>query len=477
MRSLQHYISGRWVTPGGSAAPYPVINPATEQAVAQVLMGSAQDVDIAVRAARAAFPAYAARSLDERIADLQRLHAVFKRRYGEMVAAITTEMGAPHDLSSGTQAASGLEHIDATIEAARKLDWERKVDRTVNVVREPIGVCGLITPWNWPINQIMGKLAPALVAGCTVVLKPSEQAPLSAQLLAEFIDESGLPPGVFNLVHGSGPVVGAAMSAHPDIDMLSFTGSTRAGIAVARAAADTVKRVTQELGGKSANIVFADVDLDATIARGVRQCFNNTGQSCSAPTRMLIEASVYERALDIAAATARAVKVGDPTKPGDHLGPLASRMQFDKVQGCIAAGIAEGARLLVGGPGRPEGLGTGFFVRPTLFSEVHNQMSIARDEIFGPVLCLMRFATLDEAIEIANDTPYGLAAYVQTADPQKAQAVARRLRAGSVRLNGAPVGYAEPFGGYRQSGNGREGGVYGLLEFLELKSINGYYAS
>jgi len=477
VRSLQHYISGHWVTPGGSAAPYPVINPATEQAVAQVLMGSAQDVDIAVRAARAAFPAYAARSLDERIADLQRLHAVFKRRYDEMVAAITTEMGAPHDLSSGTQAASGLEHIDATIQAARQLDWERKVDRTVNVVREPIGVCGLITPWNWPINQIMGKLAPALVAGCTVVLKPSEQAPLSAQLLAEFIDESGLPPGVFNLVHGSGPVVGAAMSAHPDIDMLSFTGSTRAGIAVARAAADTVKRVTQELGGKSANIVFADVDLDATIARGVRQCFNNTGQSCSAPTRMLIEASVYERALDIAAATARAVKVGDPTKPGDHLGPLASRMQFDKVQGCIAAGIAEGARLLVGGPGRPEGLGTGFFVRPTLFSEVHNQMSIAREEIFGPVLCLMRFATLDEAIEIANDTPYGLAAYVQTADPQKAQAVARRLRAGSVRLNGAPVGYAEPFGGYRQSGNGREGGVYGLLEFLELKSINGYYAS
>jgi aldehyde dehydrogenase (NAD+) len=323
----------------------------------------------------------------------------------------------------------------------------------------------------------MGKLAPALVAGCTVVLKPSEQAPLSAQLLAEFIDESNLPVGVFNLVHGSGPVVGAAMSAHPDIDMMSFTGSTRAGIAVARAAADTVKRVTQELGGKSANIVFADVDLNATIARGVRQCFNNTGQSCSAPTRMLIEASVYERAVEIAAATARAVKVGDPTKPGDHLGPLASRMQFDKVQGCIAAGIAEGAHLLVGGPGRPEGLKAGFFVRPTLFSEVTNQMSIAREEIFGPVLCLMRFANLDEAVEIANDTPYGLAAYVQTADPQKAHAVARRLRAGSVRLNGAPVGYAEPFGGYRQSGNGREGGVYGLLEFLEVKSINGYYAS
>jgi len=477
VRSLQHYIAGRWTSPSGGTAPYPVINPATEQAVAQVLMGSAQDVDAAVRAARAAFPAYAARSLEQRIEDLRRLRAVFERRYGEMVAAITTEMGAPHDLSSGTQAASGLEHIDATIGAARELDWERKVDRTVNVVREPIGVCGLITPWNWPINQIMGKLAPALVAGCTVVLKPSEQAPLSAQLLAEFIDEAALPAGVFNLVHGSGPVVGAAMSAHADIDMLSFTGSTRAGIAVARAAADTVKRVTQELGGKSANIVFADVDLDATIARGVRGCFNNTGQSCSAPTRMLIEESVYPRAIEIAAATARAVKVGDPTKPGDHLGPLASRMQFEKVQGCIAAGIAEGARLLVGGPGRPEGLATGFFVRPTLFSEVNNRMSIARDEIFGPVLCLMRFSTLDEAIEIANDTPYGLAAYVQTSDPHKAQVVARRLRAGSVRLNGASPGYLEPFGGYRQSGNGREGGVYGLLEFLELKSINGYYAS
>ena len=477
MRSLQHYIAGRWVAPGNGAALYPVINPATEQAVAQVLMGSAQEVDAAVRAARAAFPAYAARSVEERIDDLRRLRAVFERRFAQMVAAITTEMGAPLDLSSGTQAASGLEHIDATIAAARELDWERKVSGTVNVVREPIGVCGLITPWNWPINQIMGKLAPALVAGCTVILKPSEQAPLSAQLLAEFIDEAALPAGVFNLVHGSGPVVGAAMSAHADIDMLSFTGSTRAGIAVARAAADTVKRVMQELGGKSANIVFADVDLESTIARGVRQCFNNTGQSCSAPTRMLIEASVYPRAIEIAAATARAVRVGDPTRAGDHLGPLASRMQFDKVQGCIAAGIAEGARLLVGGLGRPEGFGTGFFVRPTLFSDVHNQMSIARDEIFGPVLCLMRFSTVDEAVEIANDTPYGLAAYVQTADARKAQAVARRLRAGSVRLNGASPGYAEPFGGYRQSGNGREGGVYGLLEFLELKSINGYYAA
>lgn len=477
MKDLHHYIAGRWAAASGREAPYAVINPATERAVAQILMGSAADVNVAVQAARAAFPAFAASSLDERIAYVQRLRAVFERRYADMVVAISTEMGAPHDLSSKSQAACGPGHIDATIEAARQLDWEARVGRVSNVVREPIGVCGLITPWNWPINQIMAKLAPALVAGCTVVLKPSEQAPLSAQLIAEFVDEAGLPLGVFNLVHGSGTVVGAAMSTHADIDMISFTGSTRAGVSVAVAAAPTVKRVTQELGGKSANIVFADADLPAAIADGVRSCFNNTGQSCNAPTRMLIEASVYDRAVELAVAAARATKVGDPSQPGDHIGPLASRMQFDKVQACIAAGIAEGATLVAGGPGRPEGLPVGYFVRPTLFANVHNQMRVAREEIFGPVLCLMRFDTLEQAVSIANDTPFGLAAYVQSGDLSKARVVARRLRAGSVHINGAAQGYAEPFGGYRESGNGRECGVYGLLEFLELKSINGYYAA
>ena len=477
MKTLHHYIAGHFVAASGNEPRYAVVNPATERAVAEILMGSAADLHAAVQAAHAAFPSYAATSLGERISFLQRLRTVFERRYADMVAAITTEMGAPHDLSANSQAACGPGHIDATIEAAQQLDWEARVGGASNVVREPIGVCGLITPWNWPINQIMAKLAPALVAGCTVVLKPSEQAPLSAQLIAEFVDEAGLPRGVFNLVHGSGTVVGAAMSAHPDIDMMSFTGSTRAGVSVAVAAAPTVKRVTQELGGKSANIVFADADLPEAIARGVHSCFNNSGQSCNAPTRMLIEASVYERAVELAVAAARATRVGDPGQPGDHLGPLASRMQFDKVQACIAAGIAEGATLVAGGCGRPEGLPVGFYVRPTLFANVHNQMQVAREEIFGPVLCLMRFDTEDQAVSIANDSPFGLAAYVQSGDLARAQAVARRLRAGSVHINGTAQGYAQPFGGYRESGNGRECGVYGLLEFLELKSINGYYAA
>ena len=474
MKQLQHYINGRWCAPVQSGERYAVINPATEQQVAEILMGSAQDVDLAVAAAVAAFPAYAARKLAERTADLQRIKAVFERRFDEMVSAITTEMGAPYDLSSKSQAACGPQHIQSTIEAAALVDWETRTSAGALVVREPIGVCGLITPWNWPINQILAKVAPALLAGCTVVLKPSEQAPLSAQLMAEFIDEAGLPPGVFNMVHGTGPVVGQAMSSHPGIDMMSFTGSTRAGISVAKNSADTVKRVTQELGGKSANIVFADADLDAAVKRGVISCFGNTGQSCNAPTRMLVEASVYDRAVEIAVATAAGVKVGDPTQPGKHIGPLASRMQFEKVQQCIAKGIAEGAKLLVGGLGRPDGLAVGYFVRPTIFGNVNNQMSIARDEIFGPVLCLIPFRDLDDAIAIANDTPFGLAAYVQTGDLAKGRAVARRLRAGSVHLNGASQGYEEPFGGYKQSGNGRECGVHGLFEFLELKAINGY---
>jgi aldehyde dehydrogenase (NAD+) len=476
MKVLQHYIDGAWVAPVKTGANFAVINPANEEPVAEIRMGSEADIDRAVEAAYRAFPAFAATSLAERIEVLRRLRAVFARRFDDMVSAITTEMGAPYDMSKNAQAASGLGHIDGTIAAAEQLDWETRIG-TANVVREPIGVCGLVTPWNWPINQIMAKVAPALVAGCTVVLKPSEQAPLSALLVAEFIDEIGLPKGVFNMVYGMGPVVGHAMSAHPKIDLMSFTGSTRAGIDVAKTSADTVKRVTQELGGKSPNIVFADVDLEKSIRQGVRNCFSNTGQSCNAPTRMLVEDSVYDRAVEIAARVAGETQCGDPTKPGRHLGPLASRMQFDKVQKCIAMGIEEGARLAAGGLGRPDGINRGFFVRPTIFADVHNQMRIAREEIFGPVLSMLRFKTLDEAIEIANDTPYGLAAYVQTPDMNKAHAVARLLRAGSVHINGASQGYAEPFGGYRQSGNGRECGTYGLLEFLELKSINGYYTA
>ena len=476
MKSLQHYIAGRWSAPVKPGNIYPVVNPANEEQVAEIHMGSEADVELAVEAAHRAFPAFAATSLAHRIEILRRIHTIFTRRFEEMATAITTEMGAPYDMSRRAQAASGPGHIEGTIAAAEQLDWERRIG-TANVVREPVGVCGLVTPWNWPINQIMAKVAPALVSGCTVVLKPSEQAPLSAQLVAEFIDEARLPPGVFNMVHGSGPVVGHAMSAHPKIDLMSFTGSTRAGIDVAKTSADTVKRVTQELGGKSPNIVFADVDLEKAIKRGVISCFGNTGQSCNAPTRMLVEDSVYDRAVEIAARVASETKVDDPSKPGRHIGPLASRMQFEKVQKCIAMGIEEGARLVAGGLGRPGGFNRGFYVQPTVFADVHNQMRIAREEIFGPVLSMLRFKTQTDAIEIANDTPYGLAAYLQTDDPQKAHAVARQLRAGSVHINGASQGYAEPFGGYRQSGNGRECGVYGLLEFLELKSINGYYAA
>jgi aldehyde dehydrogenase (NAD+) len=476
MKTLQHYVDGRWVAPSDATSNFAVINPATEEQVATIQMGSASDVDRAVAAASRAFGPFSLLPLSERIEWLRRIKAVFQRRFDEMADAITTEMGAPRDLSREAQAAAGPDHIDATILAAEQLDWETRIG-TSNVVREPIGVCGLVTPWNWPINQIMAKVAPALVTGCTVVLKPSEQAPLSAQLVAEFIDEAGLPRGVFNLVHGSGPIVGHALSAHPGIDMMSFTGSTRAGVDVAKTAADTVKRVTQELGGKSPNIVFADADLERAVTIGVRRCFNNTGQSCNSPTRMLVEDAVYDRAVAIAARVANETQVGDPTRSGRHLGPLASRMQFDKVQRYMQIGVDDGARLVAGGPGRPEGFTRGFYVRPTVFADAHNGMRIAREEIFGPVLAMLRFRSLDEAIAIANDTPFGLAAYLHTGDLDKARAVARRLRAGSVHINGASQGYAEPFGGYRQSGNGRECGSYGLLEFLELKAINGFYAS
>ena len=476
MRSLQHYIEGRWVAPVVMGERFPVIDPATESQVAEICMGSAADVDLAVAAACRAFPGFSATPLETRLDALRRINEVFKRRFEEMADAITTEMGAPRDMAREAQAASGPGHIEATIQAAQQLDWEVRIDGS-NVVREPIGVCGLVTPWNWPINQILAKVAPAIAAGCTMVLKPSEQAPLSAQLIAEFIDEAGLPAGVFNLVHGNGPSVGHAMSAHPDIEMMSFTGSTRAGVDVAKTAADTIKRVAQELGGKSPNLIFADADLGRALGNAIRRCFYNTGQSCNAPTRLLVEASVYERAVELIRPLAEATKVGDPRQPGRHLGPLSSRIQFERVQRYMQIGIDEGARLVAGGPGRPEGIDRGFFVKPTVFADVHNGMRIAREEIFGPVLSMIPFKDLDDAIAIANDTPYGLAAYLFTSDLDKARTVARRLRAGSVHINGAGQGYMEPFGGFKQSGNGRECGTYGLLDFLELKSINGFYAA
>ena len=476
MKSLQHYIEGRWVAPVVMGERFPVIDPATESQVAEICMGSAADVDLAVAAACRAFPGFSATPLEARLDALRRINEVFKRRFDEMADAITTEMGAPRDMAREAQAASGPGHIEATIQAAQQLDWEVRIDGS-NVVRDPIGVCGLVTPWNWPINQILAKVAPAIAAGCTMVLKPSEQAPLSAQLIAEFIDEAGLPAGVFNLVHGNGPSVGHAMSAHPDIEMMSFTGSTRAGVDVAKTAADTIKRVAQELGGKSPNLIFADADLGRALGNAIRRCFYNTGQSCNAPTRLLVEASVYERAVELIKPLAEATKVGDPRQPGRHLGPLSSRIQFERVQRYMQIGIDEGARLVAGGPGRPEGIDRGFFVKPTVFADVHNGMRIAREEIFGPVLSMIPFKDLEDAIAIANDTPYGLAAYLFTSDLDKARTVARRLRAGSVHINGAGQGYMEPFGGFKQSGNGRECGTYGLLDFLELKSINGFYAA
>lgn len=474
---LQSYVAGHWRAPLTSTATYEAINPATEERAALVGLCGPDDVDAAVTAARGAFAAYAAMALEERINLVERLIAVFQRRYDEMVTAITTEMGAPHDLSFNSQAECGPGHLAETIRAARAMEWERPSGSTGNIVHEPIGVCVLITPWNWPINQLAAKVGPALIAGCTIVLKPSEVAPLSAQLFAEFIDEAGFPAGVFNLLHGTGATIGDALTSHPQVDMVSFTGSTRAGIMVAKSAAETVKRVSQELGGKSANIVFADAGLEAAVTRGVLHCFNNTGQSCNAPTRMLVEASAYDEAVAIAARVGAGVALGDPRVPGGHLGPVVSKLQYDKIQHLIQTGIAEGAQVICGGAGRAAGFDRGYYVRPTIFAGVTNQMTIAREEIFGPVLVMISFKDEADAIAIANDTPYGLAAYVQSGDLVRARRVAAQLRAGSVHINGAGQDYCSPFGGYKQSGNGREWGEFGLHDFLETKVINGFFAA
>ena len=475
--ALKSYIAGRWVTPLTSRETFEAINPATEERAALVGLCRADDVDAAVLAARDAFPAYAALLLDARIVLVERLIAVFERRYAEMVHAISTEMGAPYDLSFNSQAGCGPGHLAEAIRAARAMEWGRPIGTTGRLVHEPIGVCVLITPWNWPINQLVAKIGPALVAGCTVVLKPSEQAPLSAQLFAQFIDEAGFPAGVFNMVHGTGPMIGDALTGHPQVDMVSFTGSTRAGIQVAKSAADTVKRVSQELGGKSANIVFADAGIEAAVTRGVLHCFRNTGQSCNAPTRMLVEASAYNEAVAVAARVAAAVTLGDPADKGPHLGPVVSKVQYDKIQRLIQVGIDEGAKLAAGGTGRAEGFARGYYVKPTIFAHVDNTMTIAREEIFGPVLVMIPFADEAEAIALANDTPYGLAGYVQSGDIDRARRVAAQVSAGSVHINGAGQDYCSPFGGYKQSGNGREWGEFGLHDFLETKVINGYYAA
>lgn len=472
MKDLRNfYIDGQWTAPI-EANDLSVENPATEQAVATISLGGEADVDRAVAAAKAAFSIYSKYTVDERIALLEKLLQCYMDRYDEMAVAISLEMGSPISFAVEEQADCGSGHISAALNALKQYEFEQQIGAT-RIIKEPIGVCGFITPWNWPINQIACKVAPALATGCTMVLKPSEIAPISGYLFSQIMDQAGFPDGVYNMVNGAGAEVGSAISSHPDIDMVSFTGSTRAGIMVAKSAAEGVKRVAQELGGKSPNIIFEDADLETAVSYGVNNMMSNTGQSCNAPSRMLVHSSVYEQAVEIAVQTAEKIAVDDPAKEGNHIGPLSSRIQFDKVQALIQQGIDEGAQLVAGGVGKPSGLETGYFCKPTIFAGVNNQMNIAREEIFGPVLTIIPFDTEQEAIDIANDTDYGLAAYFSTSDKQRAQRVAAQLRAGMVRLNGASHGYTAPFGGYKQSGNGREWGEFGFEDFLEIKAVSG----
>ncbi|MEM7341802.1 MAG: aldehyde dehydrogenase family protein [Actinomycetota bacterium] len=470
-RSQQFYINGEWVD-SLDGEPFAVINPATEETADTITLGGAADVNRAVAAASDAFAAWRHTTVDERADLLERAIAIYQRRSDEFAWAMTTEMGVPITYSRDVQAPCGDGHMQSTLDALRAHAFERPSDRGGStLVDQPIGVCGLITPWNWPVNQVVVKVAPALAAGCTMVLKPSEQSPLSAHLFAEVLDEAGFPPGVFNLIHGDGAGVGTALTTHPSVDMISFTGSTRAGVAITKAAADTVKRVALELGGKSPNLLFADADLDAAVAFSVDSCFSNSGQTCDAPTRLLVERSVHNEVIDRIAAVAAATTVGDPATEGDHLGPLVSEQQFHRVQNLIEVGTDEPTTVVHGGAGRPDGFERGYFVRPTVFANVENDFRIAQEEVFGPVLAVIPFDDEAEGIRIANDTPYGLGAFIQTGDPDRAARVARRLDAGNVSINGAAYDYDVPFGGVKQSGNGRENGALGLEEYLETKAI------
>ena len=472
MENLQKfYINGKWVKPN-STKTMAVLNPATEDLIGEIILGNSEDVDMAVSAAKNAFNSFSKTSKNDRLELLNKIRQISEKRFEDLANAMTSEMGAPHRMAREAQADAAIGHLDGFIDALKKHEEKIVLSNSEVLLKEPIGVCGLITPWNWPINQITLKVLPVIATGCTCILKPSEHTPLSAMVYAEILDEAGVPDGVFNLVHGDGEGVGVSMSRHPDIEMMSFTGSKRGGKSVTIESAETVKKVTLELGGKSPNIVFADCDLDEKVKDSVNECMFNTGQSCDAPTRLLVEKKCYDEVIDIAKKTAEEIKVGDPTLDGDHLGPLFDKIQFDRVQNMIQVGIDEGANLLVGGLGKPDGHEKGWFVKPTIFSDVNNNMRVAQEEIFGPVLVIIPFDDEDEAIRIANDTPYGLAAYLQTGDKERAERVSRQLRAGGVHVNGGGYNYGSPFGGYKESGNGREGGDMGLEDYLETKALH-----
>ena len=469
------YINGKWVSPKSSKS-IQVINPATEEVCAEISLGSKEDVNDAVMSAKEAFKTWAFSSKKERLEPLEKLYELYKKRWSDIAETITTEMGAPKDFSTKLQAGTGAAHIKTFIRYLKEFDFEKPLGehaKNQRLIYEPKGVCALITPWNWPMNQTCLKVMPALASGCTMILKPSEVAPLSAMILTELIDEAGFPPGVFNLVNGDGATTGDALTSHPDINMISFTGSTRAGALISQNAAKDFKRVSLELGGKGANIIFKDADPEA-IERGALRCFRNSGQSCNAPTRMLVEKSMYDEAVERVKKFANTMKVGDPKKEGEHIGPVVSEVQYKKIQSLIQKGIDEGAKLVAGGVGKPDGIDKGYFVKPTAFADVNNQMEIARTEIFGPVLSIIPFENEEEAISIANDTDYGLTNYIQTKDKEKANRVARRLRSGMVDVNGAGIAVDAPFGGFKHSGIGREAGKEGLLEFLEVKSVGGW---